>query len=301
MTFKVADWFGYDISDWSPPALAARRDEHCPFIDAPCTKTFNDGTKSGVCSAFVGTDVAAPPVAICPNRLYADVYGILGIVAERAFGPGHRIVSPREFSQVTHDGRQVLALGKNYGGEVRLPSRGGLGAYFVDWILARFGRSGDLAEFAAVEVQAIDTTGTYRPAVTALRRGDRAPQVSKAGLNWENVNKRILPQLIYKGHVLRRESLCKKGLFFICPTEVYRRIMMRLGGQLLTYTNLQPGSISFLHFMLGPSTGGTRRLDFQGDFATTIDQVALAFTSPTNLPDAGVYEQAIRAAVNALK
>jgi hypothetical protein len=28
---------------------------------------------------------------------------------------------------------------------------------------------------------------------------------------------------------------------------------------------------------------------------TTVDQVALAFTSPSNLPEPGVYEQAIRA------
>ncbi len=40
---------------------------------------------------------------------------------------------------------------------------------------------------------------------------------SKAGVNWENVSKRILPQLIYKGYVLRRERLCSKGLFFVCP------------------------------------------------------------------------------------
>jgi hypothetical protein len=52
--------------------------------------------------------------------------------------------------------------------------------------------------------------------------------------------------------------------------------------------------------MLGAPTSGIRSLAYQGEFATTIDQVALAFTSPTNLPDAGVYEQAIRAAVAAL-
>ena len=53
---------------------------------------------------------------------------------------------------------------------------------------------------------------------------------STANPNWENVNKRIIPQLIYKGQVLQREEGCKKGLFFVCPTPVYHNITARLGG-----------------------------------------------------------------------
>ena len=51
-------------------------------------------------------------------------------------------------------------------------------------------------------------------------------------MNWENVNKRILPQIIYKGHVLRLEERCTKGLYFVCPKQVYSRIRERLGGNL---------------------------------------------------------------------
>ena len=59
-----------------------------------------------------------------------------------------------------------------------------------------------------------------REAVEQCGGTDRSPEYSNAGMNWENVNKRILPQLIYKGHVLRREELCRKGLFFVCPKHV---------------------------------------------------------------------------------
>jgi hypothetical protein len=117
---------------------------------------------------------------------------------------------------------------------------------------------------------------------------------SKAGVNWENVSKRILPQLIYKGHVLRRERLCSKGLFFVCPKPVKDKIVQRLGGNLLDY-GLQPGALTFRWYDIGPDKGQAlpRDIAFGGQLTTTVDQVATAFTSPTNLPEAGVYQQAI--------
>lgn len=301
MPFQIAEWFGYDVAYRGPDAARARENNLCPFANAVCAKTFNDRTISGACSACVGKRAGSPPVVICPNRLYAEGYLVLQRVADIAFGGQHDVVFPHQLRDLRADRRYVVALGKNYGGEIRLPSRGGRGAYFVDWILARVLPSGELAEFAAVEVQAIDTTGRYKPEVEALRAGAMAIPNSRAGLNWENVNKRILPQLIYKGHVLRRENLCRSGLFFISPSQVHERIMSRLGGNLLSYPNLQPGCVTFLHFGLGSVHEGQRHLSLDGRFTTTIDQVALAFTAPTNLPEPGVYERAIRVALGQIR
>ena len=124
---------------------------------------------------------------------------------------------------------------------------------------------------------------------------------SSAGFNWENVNKRILPQLIYKGHVLRRERLCSKGLFFVCPTQVYSKIKERLGNTLLEYQP-QSGALSFMWYEPGAevSPGQMRSLELQGNFITTVDQVALAFTSPSNLPPSNVYENAIKKALDGI-
>lgn len=165
----------------------------------------------------------------------------------------------------------------------------------MDWVLARLNSRNDLEEFVAIEVQSIDTTGNYQSERTAYLKESSFEGYSTAGFNWENVNKRILPQIIYKGHVLRRERLCKSGLFFICPKPVYEKIRERLGGKLLGY-GLQPGSLTFMWYDLGPSVadGTTRDLKLQGSLTTTVDQVALAFTSPSNLPDENVYEEAIR-------
>ena len=68
----------------------------------------------------------------------------------------------------------------------------------MDWVLARLNGKGELVDFTAAEVQTIDTTGKYSDAQAALRK-DRSIVNDTVGLNWENVSKRIIPQIIYKG------------------------------------------------------------------------------------------------------
>lgn len=293
MTLRIAEWFGHHPLDDSSSALSCRDERRCPFIEATCTKRFNDKTISGVCSIQTGS---GDPIPICPNRLYAGNYGFLDAIAGLAFGGTYKVIRPKDLRSSDLSDTQVVAFGQKFGSELKLPKRGGKGAYSVDWILAKLKAGGDLAEFVAVEVQTIDTTGSYKPEVESLRAGGKAVGPSNAGLNWENVNKRILPQLIYKGHVLRREPLCTKGLFFICPEAVHLRIQERLGGSMYRYENLQPGSIVFQWYSLRNGTTGLD-LVYVGQFPTTVDQVATAFTSPTNLPEVGVYEGAIRKAI----
>jgi hypothetical protein len=291
MALRVFEFFGFDVDDTSPQALDTRRNRLCPFLGAECQKKYSDGLPMGTCSLKPAT---SGPVICCPIRLYADNYRILKDVADSAFGPGKRLI--RRLGDATCDGHDVLVFGKRWGKELRLPNRGKGGRYFVDWILVLIDSQRNLREFVAVEVQTMDTTGTYRPAVQSLYKGIIPEKASKAGINWENVSKRILPQIIYKGHVLRREPLCTKGLFFICPRPVYDRIITRLGGTLQAY-HPQAGSLTFRWYDLeGASSRGTpRSLVAQGQHTTTIDQVALAFTSPANLPEPRVYESAIRA------
>lgn len=299
MALRIVEFFGYNPTDQSTEAKRVRSDLQCPFLSSQCTKQFRDRTISGACTVKL---VNSGPVIACPNRLYAGDYRILSDVAEAAFGTGVTLIPGQRVSQVQHDGRFVAVFGKRWGKELRLPQRLGSGGYFVDWILALIGDNGRLREFVAVEIQAIDTTGNYRAEHDAYLKGQPFSRFSDAGLNWENVSKRILPQIIYKGHVLRREALCTRGLFFVCPTPVYGRIQQRLGGTLLAYT-YQPGSLTFKWYDVGPEVppGQIRALEAGGQFTTTIDQVALAFTAPANLPPAGVYQEAIELELRSLE
>lgn len=295
MSSRIIEFFGYSPTDKSKIARKARQDKRCPFVEGKCQKTLNDGLVSGACTL---EPVKGGPVICCPIRLYADKYQILNDVAKVAFHGEIDLYIGAEarLAPVRAGHSRIAVFGKAWSGELRLPNRGGVGGYYVDWVLAKLDDLGDLEEFVAVEVQSIDTTGNYRGEREAHLNEVEFPGVSTAGFNWENVSKRILPQLIYKGNVLQRERFCQKGLFFISPTPVYQRIDQRLGKGLLTY-HLQTGSITFMWYNVGEPAGDgeLRKLCQEGIFTTSVVQVANAFTSPTNLPPANVYEQAINA------
>lgn len=296
MVASIYEFFGYDSTDSSPAAARARVNQECPFIGSTCVKRLRDGQISGVCTL---KPVTTGPVICCPIRLYAEDYKVLKEVARRAFGDGFPLLPSAKAR--TAGEPCVAVFGQRWGGELRLPQRSGEGSYFVDYILARLDAKGHLQEFVAVEVQSIDTTGNYRDGINALRANPPGIIKTSAGFNWENVNKRILPQIIYKGHVLQREALCTKGLFFICPTPVYEKIIARLGGAgaLQTYP-LQSSSLTFMWWDLDLSASALGRpipLVLEGSLTTNTNQVALAFSAPANLPPQGVYESAIRNAL----
>ena len=304
MAKKILELFGYSPSDNSIAAVNARKEQTCPSIGGPCSKQIGSASnriRSGVCTI---TDKDGGPVVICPIRLYADNYSLLSTVAKIAFRvDAVELIDGRKVA--THPSRKnsnlVAVFGKGWGGELKVPSRPVRGrkgtGFFVDWILARLDARKKLIEFAALEVQTMDTIGSYRGEREAILSGVEHAGKS-AGPNWENVNKRILPQLIYKGHLLERESLCQSGLFFACPDAVYNKIMDRLGNELAAYP-MKNNSLTFIPIQLcAPVRDGVpRELKALKPKTTTIQQVQIAFSSPTNLPDAGSYEKAIRVAL----
>ena len=189
----------------------------------------------------------------------------------------------------------VAVFGHGWGGELPLPKRQGRGAYYVDWILARLDGEGQLSEITASEVQTIDTTGSYRNARSVLIDSGEIVK-DTVGLNWENVSKRIIPQIIYKGQVLQREELCRSGLYFVCPKPVYDKVLERLGGKgKLPKFPTQPAAIHFLayDYIDAPKQDGLiRPLGVIEEYCTTVYKVQEAF-SAVDLPDENVYKDAI--------
>ena len=145
--------------------------------------------------------------------------------------------------------------------------------------------------------RSIDTTGTYQNARRALI-GHHTIEKDTVGLNWENVSKRIIPQIIYKGQVLQREELCRSGLYFVSPKPVYDRVLERLGGkEKLPQFPTQPAAIHFVaydYLMDEPlEDGKIRLLDIIEEYCTTVYKVQEAF-SAVDLPEQNVYRDAIR-------
>lgn len=301
MAGYIAEFFGYRAEDHSDEAVIAARSMICPFLGSQCTKVLSrDNTISGVCSVRQKT-AGAPSVICCPNRIYADGYKVLRIIAQKAFGREFNLYAGQEAVEKARvEGGAIAVFGHGWGGELRLPQRRGTGSYFVDWVLARLDGEGNLAELTAIEVQTVDTTGSYRNAREALLK-NREILDDTVGLNWENVSKRIISQLIYKGQVLQREELCKTGLYFICPKPVYERVLNRLGGkEKIPGFPTQPASIHFISYDY--SCGFTEEnvpwgqiipLDILEEHCTTVYKVQEAFSS-LNLPEGNVYRDAIK-------
>lgn len=298
MSGFISEFFGYRAEDKSNFARLAMSKQICPFLSSYCTKSLGDRSSrmlSGVCSIRQVTE-GSPDVICCPNRLYADDYKLLSIITELAFGKKYNLYAGRSAVEKAKEEHGAIAVfGHGWGGELPLPKRQGRGSYYVDWILARLDEEGQLAELTASEIQTIDTTGSYRNARTALiESGDIVKDT--VGLNWENVSKRIIPQIIYKGQVLQREELCRSGLYFVCPKPVYNKVLERLGGKdKLPQFPTQPAAIHFLAYDYveeEQQDGTIRPLDVIEEYITTIYKVQEAF-SAVDLPEQNVYRDAI--------
>lgn len=299
MAGTITEFFGYRAEDDSAKSLKMAADKKCPFLGTTCTKVLGrTRTISGVC-AIMQKSAGSPSVICCPNRLYADDYKMLHTISKMAFQQDLPLYSGRTaVNKAKEECGAVAVFGHGWGGELRLPQRSGVGSYFVDWVLARLDGDGQLVEFTAIEVQTIDTTGKYSDAQKALKNS-RKIIADTVGLNWENVSKRIIPQLIYKGQVLQREELCKTGLYFVCPMPIYTRVMTRLGGkEKIPVFPTQPAAIHFVAYDYAEELGTVRKgtiapLDIVEEHCTTVYKIQEAF-SALNLPEGNVYGNAIR-------
>lgn len=289
MSTALREWFGIDLSGSEPLPVTTE----CPFVGGECTKKYSDGTANGACSLQTAK---FPFIPICPNRMYERDYFILQDAAEFVFGLPLPLYTKDSLPlRAQRPSTYALALGKGSYGEIPLPRRKGsrtAGNYYVDWILCHI-ENDNVVEFTAAEVQTIDTTGSYRDVVSALRGGTRVQRTGRGfGLNWENVNKRILPQLVYKGHLFHREERNRKGMLFLCPDAVLKRLLDRLGPSLNTGFAPQPGSITLMGYK-----GDSKNLNLvrATTVTTTVHDLGLALTSPRDLPEPGAYAAAIDA------
>lgn len=295
----VFDWYGYRFDDPTPAAEQAALAHACPSVPGPCTKA----TNLGGCAVESGQQ----RVVICPKRLYFNGHEFLRRIAEMAFKgfdldlgadglPSLVKGSLAKNRATSNDRAQVGVFGHEWDGEIKLPPAkpGSRTRYSVDFTLVVVDRSGELVAFVPVEVQSIDTTGRYQESLAGLRDGRRKVK-SSVGLNWENVNKRIIAQLIKKGQMLQGEPLCTRGIFFVTPEAVYDKAMERLGGaEHFRKIPMQSGSITFIGYRyLTPVLGQPMKMAPLDPVTISTADMSMAFISPQYLPPAGSYGKLI--------
>lgn len=290
-----AEIFGYAPDDTSTPSRRQWKSQDCPFVGGTCIKRINlpgsGWVVSGACSvANKSKSSGTEEVIICLQRLYANGYESLKACARDAVEGTPPIFLSDEFSRLKKAGDlpedYVVLLGKNSGGEITL--RNTAAQLSIDWVMARV-VSGVLDMVVPCEVQSIDTTGSYRETWQAYSKEKPLIPNSSHGMNWANVWKRLIPQLMLKGAVASTSNLCKQGIYFVLPDRVYVQFE-KLVGSVPQVDAPGPGVLTVMTYALGPEvpTGNIRSLVRRRVMRTSIVDFAEAFASGKELLPLGV-------------
>ncbi len=183
-TQPLAEVFGFPISNERKRAVHYRENRLCPFgnVCPNCTKDKADAPL-GVCSVFHDDD----RVITCPVRFRED-WIIIENAAKFAFPQGSTWTSLSE---------------------IRLVDAEGQAAGNIDYVVVSYDKeSGDILDFASVEVQGVYISGNLR---NAFEEYMREP---KSDFEWRGKNyphpdylsssrKRLIPQMLTKGGIFK--------------------------------------------------------------------------------------------------
>ena len=137
MAGTIVDFFGYLSTDKTDAAKLASARRQCPFLGKQCTKPVAEDDAGGISGACAVAQIKdATPTICCPIRLYADDYKMLKIIAYKSFGVDLNLYSGKNklaLYKAKEEGGAVAVYGHDWGGELKLPKRDGVGNYFVDW------------------------------------------------------------------------------------------------------------------------------------------------------------------------
>lgn len=288
----LVEVFGYAPDDLTPSVRSLWNLGACPFTNRSCSKTNHDTTVVyGTCSV---TSTFGDCV-ICPNRLYENNYATLRSASADAFGDDIELLMFDEYIRRRNEkGTFVVALGQNSGKEVKIGR-----SLSMDWVLAKLENS-VLIEYIGIEVQSIDITNNYRDSWYAyknLTADSKTIPASEHGMNWANVHKRLIPQIIRKGVVYSSSKLVRSGLYFILPDVVYRKFEDIIGADIPVVDDKGPNVLTIHTYALSapiPEHGSQRTLTPVRKLRVSLDDFAQRFISGPNLPTGGQLDEAVK-------
>lgn len=288
----LCEIFGFSPDDTSKQCDEYWNRELCPFVGTKCSKYNHDKSITyGVCSVISSGE----EIIICPKRLYANNYQTLREVSQDAFGyiPLYLVHEAKNMELVKEVPSDfILAFGQNSGKEIQVGSL--KNKLSMDWVLVRV-LDGEPVELAGVEVQSIDITNNYRDAWESyklIRNGhDIKIPSSKHGMNWANVHKRLIPQIIRKGQIYMDSKLATKGLYFIVPNAVYNRFESVVNNT-AQLDVADSGCLSVFTYSLGDTVdvGSIRSIKRQRVLRVLLEEFALNFISGGQIPGSALDE-----------
>lgn len=292
----IVELFGHRPNDISPTVIANFKQSLCPFTATTCSKSNHDQTIIyGVCSVSNGMKRGPhDEVIVCPKRLYQKRYAIFQDLVAEVWGGDVKLIigGPLASLRVNAEqhSRTAIAFGQGSGTEIAVNSNG---AMSMDWVIQLYEkRAGRLTpvEFIGIEVQSIDITGNYRDnwaSYDAMKRTGILPNHSSGvadsghGLNWANVHKRLIPQIIRKGNIYRESARCA-GFYFVAPEMVYQKFEEVIG-KLPVLNGPAKDRLSIKTFSLGPVVADGQIRDVVAVRTLHMDAVSVAQAFVTNV------------------
>jgi hypothetical protein len=238
-TTLIAEVLGRPAVSGYDPAVD---DFICPFTSSRCIKAIGREPMP-VCSVWRGGRV----VIVCPNRL--SQRDLIEDVLDHCWPEG----VPRD-----------VAIAR----EVQLAGFGN-----VDFVIAHIS-DGAVGHFVSVEAQTVDVSGSYRPAYHALVRGDELEKSPSFGLNWDNVYKRYMTQVIRKGF---HHHHWRTKIVALMQDELYKQLTKF---PFLTSSNISDPSVNVVFLLY----------KFDNNWNLEISDVI--GTSHANLSQAALYADA---------
>ena len=288
----IVEIFGYAPNDTTQVCRSLWNIGACPFVSLPCSKMNHDKTVVyGTCSVTTSFG----DCIICPNRLYANNYQTLRAVALDAFG-NIPFYTYQEYVKHRHETKScVVALGMHSGHEIKLGR-----SCSMDWVFAKISGT-KLVEYTGTEVQSIDITNNYRDNWYAYKhiKENSAIPCSEHGLNWANVHKRLIPQIIRKSLIYSRSRYVKSGLYFVVPDIVYKKFEEIIGAD-IPLVNEKGSDIITVHtYALGKPVqeGMIRDIVPVRQLRFKMEEFSERFVSGPNLPSAEELDSAIKNAL----
>lgn len=295
---SLVEIFGYAADDETDIARRLWSLGACPYIKKGCTKFNHDKSiVYGACSATSSYG----DLPICPNRLYGENYETIRKISADAFGEDIPFYLFDEYIECRENfTKGIVALGKNSGKEVSIGSR-----MSFDWVLAKI-QCTEIIECIVVEAQSVDTTGNYRENWLGYQNIKKHPKdyvnpPSTHGLNWANVHKRLIPQIIQKSSVLSGSAIVKNGIYIIIPDILYKKIEAVIGSDIPLLNKAGKDIITVYTYKLGEVVpyGEQRQLCEVRKIRFSKEELTNRFNSGPNLPSGSEFDRAIKLAYGA--
>lgn len=290
-TNDIVEIFGYASDDLTKEARSLWSLGACPFTNKACSKANSEKTVVyGTCSVTT----TFGDCIICPNRIYEKNYKSLKRISHDVFGDDIEFLTFEQFiPRRSSVDECVVALGQNSGKEVKLGNK-----LSMDWVLAKV-RNGKLIEYVGVEVQSIDITNNYRDNWYAYKNLDTNSTTiprSEHGLNWANVHKRLIPQLIRKGLIYAKSDLVSSGLYFVLPDIVYKKFEEVIGAD-IPLVNHKASNVLTVHtYSLSEKVdhGKQRHIVIEREIRFELEEFSNRFISGSRLPSGEELDNAVR-------